>query len=272
VKGVFIVRQKRIPTIIGQGLSIGIDSTSHIPMLYDTDKKKYISEGFLSENLLLLDTYQSRELTSDKRQSSGLLCMDACVSPIMQSMLDGTDFVLQKMQYSGDLYKNDRHFNIDFVGKEILSDHFYKAQMVFVNSDVPAKVINDTTFCTRAGAEEDVKQFGFFGEKNYDKTSNKYVRGVYCPFIGTTSILDDNTIYNIRPKGYSEGYLKEYFKLRGGDNSPFYAISDRYELDDVKSIDVYRGDCYTNTVTFRINRNFIDSEVPVNDLIIDAKT
>ena len=31
----FLVRQKRIPTILGQGLSVGIDRTSYIPMLYD---------------------------------------------------------------------------------------------------------------------------------------------------------------------------------------------------------------------------------------------
>ena len=35
IKGYFIVRQKRIPTILCQGLSIAIDSTSHTPMLYD---------------------------------------------------------------------------------------------------------------------------------------------------------------------------------------------------------------------------------------------
>ena len=32
VKGYFIVRQKRIPTVIAQGLSIGIDASSYIPL------------------------------------------------------------------------------------------------------------------------------------------------------------------------------------------------------------------------------------------------
>ena len=41
---------------------------------------------------------------------------------------------------------------------------------------------------------------------------------------------------------------------------------------DKTSLNVFRGDCYTNTVTMRINRNFIDSEVPVNEIIMDDTT
>lgn len=272
IKGAFIVRQKRIPTIIGQGLSIGIDSTSHIPTLWDNAKKVYITEGFLSSNGLLLDSYNSRELHSTNKQSSGLLCLDACVSPTLQSMLDGSDFVLQKVYKDGDLNRvSDRHFSIGF--KDSVSEDVYqKSQAIFVNSDVPAKVINDLCFSTRAGAEEDIKQFGFFGERDYNETSNKYVRGIYTPFIGTNSVLTDNSIYNIKQRGFSISYLKEYFKVRGNDQAPFYAISDRYSLDDLSELDVYRGDCYTNTVTFRMNRNFVDSSVPINDIIIDSKT
>lgn len=273
IKGAFIVRQKRIPTIIGQGLSVGIDSTSHIPMLWNNEKESYVTEGFLSANRLLLDSYDSRELQSKKKQSSGLLCLDACVSPVMQSMLDGSDFTLQKLYQNGDLKRtSNRHFNISFSGNDIIQDRYYKSQAIFVNSDIPAKVINDLCFSTRAGSAEDIKQFGFFGDKDYDEKSNKYVRGIYCPFIGTNTVLTDNSIYNIKQKGFSISYLKEYFKVRGNDQSPFYAISDRYSLDDISSLDVYRGDCYTNTVTFRINRNFVDSSVPINDIIIDSKT
>lgn len=273
IKGAFIVRQKRIPTIIGQGLSIGVDATSYIPTLYDDSKKEYIAEGFLSSNKLLLDSYHGREISTKKKQSSGLLCLDACISPILQSMLDGSDFTLQKTYQNGKLERvSDRHFNIEFETNNIIDDRYYKSQAIFVNSDVPAKVVNDLCFSTRAGAEEDIKSFGFFGERDYDEKSNKFVRGVYTPFIGTDSILTDNSIYNIKQKGFSTSYLKEYFKVRGNDQAPFYAISDRYSLDDLTILDVYRGDCYTNTVTFRMNRNFIDSSVPINDIIVDSKT
>ena len=281
VKGMFFVRQKRIPTVLGQGLSIGIDSTSYVPTLYDSNAKDangktgvYITEGFLNKDRLLSSDFNQRILKSSTKQSSGLLCMDACVSPVLQSMLDGSDYILQKVQQKGSLENvSDRHYGIDFSSSTIPEGHSYKAQAIFVNSDVPAKVVNDLCFSTRAGAEEDIKSFGFFGGRNYSEDSNMFVRGIYCPFVGTDLSLEDNSIYNIRIKGYNTSYLREYFKIRGNDLSAFYAISDRYELENVpENWDVYRGDCYTNTVTFRLNRNFVDSSVPVNDLIIDTKT
>ena len=81
---------------------------------------------------------------------------------------------------------------------------------------------------------------------------------------------------------YLEFFEQEYFKVRGNDNSPFYAITDRYSVDDERfgkqedgkmgSIDAYRGDCYTCTVSMRLQRNFTDSDVPVNEIIIDPNT
>jgi len=38
VKGYFIVRQKRIPTSLCQGLSVGIDNYSYTPLLKSGDK------------------------------------------------------------------------------------------------------------------------------------------------------------------------------------------------------------------------------------------
>lgn len=281
VKGAFAVRQKRIPTIIGQGLSIGVDATSYIPTVWDNNFKNedktegaYITESFLTNSQLLLDSFYNRQISTTIKQSSGLLCLDACVSPILQSTLDGSDFILQAAHKNGNLNKDGRHFNIDFNDNISDDKNYVKSQIIFVNSDVPSKVVNDLCFSTRAGSEEDIKQFGFFGERNYEKNAYNYVRGIYCPFLGTNINLLDNTIYNIKQKGYSSSYLKEYFKVRGYDQAPFYAISDRFSLDDLenKTLDVYRGDCYTNTVTFRLNRNFIDNSVPINDVIIDSKT
>ena len=272
IKGAFIVRQKRIPSILGQGLSIGVDATSYIPTLYNGEK--YITEGFLTKSGLLLESFNSRLLETENKQSSGLLCLDACVVPTLQSILDGSDFTLQQIYKQGKLNNNNRHFTTSFEDSEIPKDIYYKAQSIYISSDVPSVVVNDYCFSTKVGAEEDVKQFGFFGKRDYDKSARNYVRGIYCPFIGTNANLQDNALYNIRQKGYSDSYMKDYFKVRGNDLTGFYAISDRYSLEelDVKQLDVYRGDCYTNTVTFRLNRNFVDSSVPINDIIINSRT
>jgi len=54
-------------------------------------------------------------------------------------------------------------------------------------------------------------------------------------------------------------------------SEPFYAISDRYNFEDLGKPDsgyslvCYRGDCYINTFTYRLNRNFNDPSLPNSD-------
>lgn len=283
IKGYFIVRQKRIPTILGQGLSIGIDKCSYTPMLKigkKDGKDSYISESFLNKSRILTTDVSSRLITTELKQSSALLCLDANVTPAIQSMLDGSTYVLEQISDNiSSPSRIGRHYyinNVDHYASDDLKTT--KAQAIFVNSDTPLKWVHEHGFSTRAGSMSDVKTFSFFGEKEYggDKKSRlPYLRGIYCPFVGITSSLEDNSIYNIRVKEYSEGYMKEYFQIRGNDNSPFYSVSDRYELNLNQSgqvIDVYRGDCFTNTVTIRLNRNFTDADVPINEIIIDPWT
>ena len=114
-------------------------------------------------------------------------------------------------------------------------------------------------------------QFSFLGKRETGKTNLALIRGLYCPYLGVSATLQDNTVYTIKIPNYSESFIKNYFKIRQNDYSPFFAISDRMSLDKT-SLNVFRGDCYTNTVTMRINRNFIDSEVPINEIIMDDTT
>jgi hypothetical protein len=67
-----------------------------------------------------------------------------------------------------------------------------------------------------------------------------------------------------------------YFKVRMNDSSPFMAVSDRVSWDNMEKVGdldenivVYRGDCYINTFSHRMNWNFIDPELPTNDKLID---
>jgi hypothetical protein len=61
-------------------------------------------------------------------------------------------------------------------------------------------------------------------------------------------------------------------------SEPFYAISDRYNFESLnysnnkRELICWRGDCYINTFTYRLNRNFNDPSLPNNDKIIDEKT
>jgi hypothetical protein len=54
---------------------------------------------------------------------------------------------------------------------------------------------------------------------------------------------------------------------------PFYAISNRYNFEGFNdNITCWRGDCFINLFTYRLNRNFNDPSLPNNDKIIDKNT
>lgn len=107
VKGYFIVRQRRIPITLCQALSVGVDRVSYTPMLFENDKDadgnildagKYIGESFIDKKGVLTTGYDGRKITVDYKQSSGLLSVEAMTNPILQSMFDGTNYTLQKVQ------------------------------------------------------------------------------------------------------------------------------------------------------------------------------
>lgn len=157
-------------------------------------------------------------------------------------------------------------------------------KVIFVNSGTASKAIphpedqeKSLVYCTQAGDPSDVSKVALFGEGDQYKNSlygaqfKWCLRGIYTPLLGVNDIgtishpyLTDNTIYNIYTDNYqgTDQDIERWFTARSVDQSPFYAVSDRYDLDN-NTVDVYRGDCFTNTVTFRINRNFIDPEVPI---------
>lgn len=282
VKGFFFVRQKRIPTTLAQGLSIGIDRGSYIPMLYDSSKGKYFSESFLSQKASskgkLSSSYEDHIMETDQYQCTGLLSLDAICSPELQSAFDGSDFVLEQVyNEAGQLTRNKRYNYITQSGNLASNNYSLQTGVVYVGSNTPMKYIWSKKFATKVGSGEELSQFGLFEKQDLQKTNVALVRGQYTPFLGTNQSFAPNVLYDIKIPNYSASRLIDYFNIRGADNSPFYAISHRYEIDDSiintsSGLSVFRGDCYSNTITIRINRNFIDSDVPLYDTILDSNT
>lgn len=269
IKGFFIVRQKRIPTILAQGLSVAVDSFSYIPMIRHGER--YITEGFLNSDKVLTHQFEGHVKENGIKACSGLLCLDANVNPYIKSAVNNTEFKLQKFSSGSEYTQNKRHY----IYKNLLEEYqrlYVTSNLIYVDSDVSLRYANGYNYSTKCGIAEDVSKFSFFGSKDRSEHNTNLLRGIYCPFIGTSSSLEDNAIYNIKISGFSESKMKEYFSIRGNDNSPFYAISNRYLLTYKNPIDVYRGDCYTNTVTIRMNRNFTDPDIPISEEIISRNT
>ena len=304
IKGFFFVRQPRIPTILCQGYSIGVNDNCYIPMLnYNGD---YIAESFLTSDLLVTKQNTSKRILKTKyKQSSGLLCVDAYLSKQLQSMFDTSEFKIEKVcrfsernKEDGKLLNNGLDVSKDLrhywhVSDNAEATHFESSHtnLLYIDTEIPQKVFDDKGFSTKAGMQEDLQYLGYFNGEGVDEMKGEYIRGIFTSFIGTNADLEDNCLYNIRVKNFDESFAKEYFEIRMNDNSSFYAISPRYDLTPkIGKVDcqyikndsneeeyydvpvVFGGDCFTNTVTTRMHRNFTSSSVPINDTIIDTST
>lgn len=303
IKGFFIVRQPRIPSILCQGYSVGVDRAGFYPMLRVPDEEdghKYIVESFKNENGTLVTHAKSRLLETKNTQSSGLICVDAYCNKQLQSMFDTSEFKVERMfdQTSIDHDSKCRHYWPKSIGQS--GGEQSVTSLIYIDPEIPQKIHQDKGFSTKAGMQEDLKYSACFDKNDPTGENAKLVRGIFTAFIGSTKKLSDGYVYNVRIKNYEESFLKEYFEIRMSNNAPYYAVSERYCItpkedavdysmfgdlaynmpltdfypldDDIALNTVFRGDCFTNTVTTRLHRNFTSSSVPINDIIIDEQT
>lgn len=173
-----------------------------------------------------------------------------------------------------------------------------KVPLIYVPWDTPSIYYNNLHFSTRAGNAETTSSIEYIklycddsDRDYYDRLHNKQgnasiLRGNAVPYIGICKYNDDiekvltpNDLVNIRTVDnlyhlnniYSDDDLltieREILK-RKNDNSPFYAISPRVKLEN-NNITLHGGDCFINTVTIRMQTNFIDPETQTNDSIVD---
>lgn len=208
----------------------------------------------------------------------------------------GIGYIHGNSNYSGQPAYFTRAFRYDTLFNSSKELKKVKNKVIFINSGNASKSIPNPidkekvlNFVTQAGDSSDVSKVAIFGEgdeyrdKKYGAQFKWALRGIFCPLLGIDDVgqkdkpfLVDNTIYNIYTDNYDPeeiNNLSIWFSARSIDNSPFYAVSDRYELS-VKNanLKIYRGDCFTNTVSIRINRNFIDPEVPITNEVLQYST
>lgn len=209
---------------------------------------------------------------------------------IDQNNESGTGYLHGNVDYDGLPSYFTRAFQYDSLVEKPINAKQTENKVIFINSGNAAKSIThpsnqekNLVFTTQAGDPADVSKVAIFGEgdeyrdKVYGAQFKWALRGIYCPLLGIDDVGDDsnpflidNTIYNIYTDGYNptnKTNKEQWFTARSIDNSPYYAVSDRYSLKN-STLNVYRGDCFTNTVSIRINRNFIDPEVPITNEVL----
>lgn len=316
IKGLFFVRQKRNPTLLAQAFTMSYDSEAQCPAIYcrgtnyiesfltqrpvQTTNKKGIN-GLINRYLeakqagRLIHDYDKHLCILKNTKSDGDIVTAICPEFMINqsrynALFTGTDYVIESVGKYGGLewqYNNHRMYNA-IGGKTI--NYKGKAKIISVTDDTPSVAIDNTIFRSKLGDAEEAYQFRYIEANNRSKSdAYNLVRGIYSPYLGIVSKgnISYNSIINIYIPGYSESQMNNYFAIRYDDNTAYYSIGDRIDintaihdwkhLNDVKDnpyqyTTLARGDCYLCTFTHRLNRNFADSSNPYNDEILDEDT
>lgn len=275
VEGYFFTRTKRLPISLFQGLSVGIDKESGIPMPFISSgiKTDYIAESFIDESDHKLSDNVDKHLrksTMASTTTSALLSLDPIVVPQLHSMLSWNEYNLQE-EYKCSVENSSGIRKLNITSYEPTVNTNINSSLVYIEKDIPSFYINNHYFSTRAGNVESVRELSFLNNRDFTKDANNLLRGIYCPIIGCNKYLNPSSIFTVKNKVDYNGWKQTLLN----NNNPYFAITNRYKLENTNSetsIAAYRGDCFTNTVTIRINRNFIDPTFPANDDIVDPET
>lgn len=300
VKGFFFVRQKRIPTTICQAYTIGIDTESHTPVLPIKDNK-FLAESFLSQSKneedqrKLTHEFEQHKYNLDPYQvtATAAICPDYDVNrAYLNTLFSASELVCRDSDTQNLLVSDGRHFYPDNFSNDFQKGGNYtNIKVLGIEDNTKLGAINNRMFSARAGEAEEAFRYEYIGRENKDTECSNLLRGSFGPFLGITGYEYYGHLIDIKIPDYSEGKMDDYFKIRYSDKAPFYAISDRFDLDnrvwwisnslvdfetarneageELLLNPLYRGDCYVCQFTHRLNRNFSDPSAPTNDKIVD---
>lgn len=150
-RGFFIVRQKRIPTILAQALTIYLDQNSHLPCLKYSKGQGFV-ESFIDSNRLLTHDFNKRILQSSNVRTEAAICPEVELKlPFFNQLFTGSEFTVTKApnQPSEDLKAQDfdqRHFYVD--GYKSLEEEIKAIQGVKVT------IVEDGTKMTTSGTQK----------------------------------------------------------------------------------------------------------------------
>lgn len=305
-KGFFFVRQKRIPTILAQGVTIGVDETSDIPTLKAnvTSAKgnkviQFFTESFIDKSRLLTHDFTSRIITNGVGASTnGILSPEVLLKKeLYNNLFTGANFNVSLSSFNNtvDYFEQDvlnpRHFYIKTYLKDSSFNNIKEnVKLTLIEDNQPLRYSGSKQFSTRAGIPEEAWRVNYFGIEDKSAVATNLIRGSYTGFIGQEGFTIATKIVDIHTPGYNYTNMREYFLVRFNSSDSFYAISNRYDMQLLRSevsyfeelnkvtitsglyynFKIYRGDCFINTVTARIQRNFQDPDVPISDTIVDS--
>ena len=296
IKGFFFVRQKRIPTILCQAYTIGVDKESNTPILPIHDSK-YVAERFLTDDQLLDNGFEERLYKFEnvaKIRTEAAICPEYDVdSPYYNTLFAGDSFSIAEadVQPGNQFLDQDERNFYTFGESKGNPNNTYNVKIIGVEDNVKLVAINDNLFSARAGEAEEAFRYEYLEKENKITEASNLIRGSFGPYLGITGYTYSGKIIDIKIPGFNSITEEDLFKIRYADKSSFFAISERIDLKhidewfdlepirnkerDISEIEInfqnnlYRGDCYICHFTHRFNRNFQDPSAPINDKIVD---
>lgn len=295
IKGFFFVRQKRIPTILCQAYTIGLDKESKTPLLPTSDTE-FIAERFINDDQVLDNGFDNRiyKFTNKlKIRTEAAICPEYDIdSPYLNNLFSGNTFTVSDSDLQPKdsyLLQDNRNFYIgDYKGVPTENINNYQVKIIGVEDNTKLVSINDKLFSARAGEAEEAFRYEYLESENKVSSATNLIRGSFGPYLGMTGYNYTGKLIDIKVPGLDTMSQQDLFKIRYNDKSPFYSISERIDLKDIdewftnkeysqdtsntyKTLNnsLYRGDCYICQFTHRLNRNFQDPSAPANDKIVD---
>lgn len=291
IKGYFFVRQKRIPLRLCQALTIGVDGESNTPLLYTDSSTEvnseskdkagntfFIAERFLTDSRTLVHTLEDRLycVKTSNVNKYGAICPEYDVnSSYLNTLFCGDEYIVEQVTNSSPLQQDlgeNRHL---YINSPRYLDHNNRpclsTRIVGVEDNTKLVEVGNKLFSARAGEAEEAFRYEYINQELKSTDASNLLRGSYGPYLAFDGYKYPGTLVNIYIKDYLSMNKQELFKIRINDKSPYYAISDRYDITQVPDEDfiLYRGDTYICTFTHRFNRNFQDPSAPINHKIVD---
>lgn len=302
--GYFLVRQTRIPTNLAQAVSIPISPYSGIPLIYTQEgvNTNYMLPALVNNNEGTSDLqYALVNLKGKENETNlyhGLLCLDSMLVYNLQNLFKLNEYSLIKsgdIETSTTLNSNsitennktlDLYSQNNIVIKQTgvtnsIRSHI-ESSVTYINPETPLNQINNIKFRARAGNPETAisgealvpmcnEYNGITNlQERFNLSYSSLVRGNFTGYLGVESNLEDikYTLYTISNK---KDNMQYDISIRSQDNSPFHRISNTIIIDSNFSSPkflIYKGDCFTNTVTVKYYYNFYDPEYTTNDTYV----
>lgn len=289
IKGFFFVRQKRMPLRLCQAYVIGVDKESRCPVIPvgngTGDNIEYIAERFVDNNRILTHDFETRKYTFKGSEITqfAAICPEYDINyPYYNTLFSGNDYIFKKASVQKSLTSNNRQFYLNITDQNE-DPTSYNTKVVGLEDNVKLVEVNKKLFSARAGEAEEAHRFEYLKYENKKKGCSNLLRGSFGPYLAIDGYNIPATMVNIYIQDKIQVSIEDLIKMRHNDKSSFYAISDRYSLDEFDDYFItldnkrklnqplYRGDSYICHFTHRLNRNFQDPSAPTNDKIVDDK-